>query len=183
MWQVFLSAVIAVGVCLYNNKVIRDNLREQISANSLKTYKELITTERIKWINSLRESMADYLSKAYYFDSLYTAYFHKDLPSIVDDPVYKDLSKASFLIQLKLNPKDKKHKKLNDSLIKMDGILIDFFTPSLEKDKKESYLSEYEAEFPALKEACIDLLKEEWEKVKKEVGLEEIGIEKNRDSE
>jgi len=178
MDQVILSTLIAVGVCWYNNKVIKENLKEQLSASASKTYKELITAERIEWINSLRESMADYLSNSYYIDSFYSVYPDQMKKSIVDNPIYKEVIKEAFLIKIKLNPKQLEHNEVIKILDNMQGILIDFFDGKI----NESTFNDYEDELPKFEKACINLLKKEWEQIKKEANPEQLSVEKEINS-
>ena len=94
---VVISGIVALAVWYFTNQaLVKKNRNDRLSQFS-KTYKELITSERIKLFNLSRESMAEYLAKAFFVA--------KKAGSNEDgkDNLYSEFLKAGYLITLLLN--------------------------------------------------------------------------------
>lgn len=178
-----MAGLAAIIVCFINywisNKKIKADketfykkLQVDIVSQSSKTYKELITSQRIVWLNLLRESMAEYMSRTYLLLSLKAnksflcgetqqvdfedAFVQKQF-----DPYYEAV-KASFLIQLRLNPKQDNHKKLVKDMNDLDQKVAKY----LQGEEESLSLSDISIEVQEFAISCQELLKKEWEFVK-----------------
>lgn len=138
--------------------------KEKSRAESSKTYKELVTSERIKWLNSLRESIAEYLAKSYYIYS-YKSINNHDGTSFYNKAISQELYKLSYLVMLRLNHNQENHKRLIEKLNDLNGVLIDFLDGG---EVSEEVLQEHEVAIEQFTKACQEVLKTEWDFVKKE---------------
>lgn len=158
-----VAGLVAIVVCYFNN-----------SQSISKIYKELIAAERIKWLNSLRECMADYLAKSYYILGL------RDQPAQQKDVLMKnklsaEITQLAFLIKLRLNPHDRNHKTLAESLTGLDELthrLLD------NGENGEAMFALYERKIAELSFICQEVLKEAWENIKLEAKPKEADASK-----
>ncbi|SEJ89770.1 hypothetical protein SAMN05660742_12267 [Propionispira arboris] len=153
-------------------------------------YKELITTERIKWVSLLRENITEYLSMTHHLMQKKLTFIMmkepeerknelgKFLVSIEDD--YTKLITLSYAIIDRLNP-DKKNEldlgEIDHISFKLQLNLINDNVAKFLNDGTNEALDSYEyqkntnikiEEFSIL---CQKLLKYEWENTKKEAKL------------
>jgi len=199
VFTTLLSAIfggsVAIVVCYINNRQAKESLARTLDANekklkadmhsqSSKTYKELVTAERIKWLNLLRESMAEYMSQTYILLNLSVnrdflsgeskqaanrIFFQKQI-----EHNYKSIN-ASFLVQLRLNPNQDNHKKLIEYMNELDQKVVKYLKADSENESLSlSFCVREEVEVFAIK--CQELLKEEWDHVKKEASSPEEQI-------
>lgn len=173
-----LAGIVAIIVCAINNwyakkkidndqinflKTLEANsekLTADLYAQSSKTYKELITTERIKWVNALRESMAELLSRYQEIGLLKIQIAEEERTQnmvINHTDKIREIGKYEFLVKLRLNPKEKE------------------FLEQLETVSKKVVgartLESLVAADNAVQEfsnSCQILLKKEWDHIKEE---------------
>ncbi len=154
---VMISGLVAIAVWYFTNQaLVKKNRNDQISRFSM-TYKELITSEKIKLLNLSRESMAEYLAKAFFVA--------KKAGSNEDgkDSLYSDFLKASYLITLLLN--EPKHEKL---LIEMDALNHNLGDLILMKKVDEAHYKELMSVITAFARSCQISLKDEWKVIEDE---------------
>ena len=154
---VVISGVVAICVWYFTNQaLVKKNRSDRLSQFS-KTYKELITSERIKLFNLSRESMAEYLAKAFFVA--------KKAGSNEDgkDELYIEFLKASYLISLLLN--ETKHEKLLAEMDKLNHKLGDLI---MLKKVDENHFKEMIVSITAFSRSCQSLLKDEWRFIENE---------------
>lgn len=171
------AGIVAIIVCAINNwyankkinidqknffKTLEANnekLQADLYAQSSKTYKELITTERIKWINALRESMAELLSRYQEIVLLKAKIGEEPTTQLINDHLEKirELIKYEYLVKLRLNPNEM---KFLEQLSLVSGKVINASTQDAlcDADKHVQYFVDL----------CQKLLKKEWDFVKNE---------------
>ncbi len=142
-------------------------MKNEIESQQTVKYKELITGERIKWIHELRVSIDELIADSTY---LMIKASRQDWDKNKFDIVEKNFIKNRHLIILMLSPKDDFAKKVDT-----------FFDKSLEyAGAKMAIANGNPAPFRAdmdmnniintFSDSAQTLLKNEWEKVKKEAG-------------
>lgn len=167
-------------------------IRADILTQSSKTYKELITTERISWIGLLRESMTIYIANAEKLLIL-GCLDTNDYPINADKEIYSnqnfikwnsdfkknnasvfcEFKRAEALIQLRLNPFQENHKILVSEMHNLTAMIEDkLFIGNKEDIAKD---------INHFRKCCQELLKSEWEHSKDEakknlLTIEEINI-------
>lgn len=133
-------------------------LRADLLAQSSKTYKELVTSERIVWIGLLRESMAEFLCTAHEILTLRADFSDSPAQSsfqIQNLDIIKEFHKSSYLIQLRLNPKEEEFLKI---LLQVSQIVL---------DTSSNLILAHQA-VCGFANVSQNLLKIEWDKVKEE---------------
>lgn len=167
-------------------------VRADILTQSSKSYKELITTERINWIGLLRECMTVYIANAekllilgcrdtseYLRNPDEDIYKNEDFMSRNEDfkannaSVFYEFKKAEALIQLRLNPFQKNHIAFTAEMHTLTTVVeTQLFIGNKEDAAKE---------IGKFRKSCQELLKSEWDYAKQEamknlLALEEINI-------
>ena len=137
---IILTFIIGLGNILYN---IRTSKRT--------TYINAVTSERVKWINSLRENVSKYVGLTYHW-------VISDIEEDSDDSkeILKEIDQVRILIQLQLNPNE----VLGEKIISLINTVSDQTHESQKEKLKKSLIS--------MVSAVQALLKEEWDKVKDE---------------
>ena len=161
---VIISGMVALTVWYFTNQaLVKKNQSDRLSQFS-KTYKELITSERIKLFNLSRESMAEYLAKAFFVA--------KKAGSNEDgkDNLYSEFLKAGYLITLLLN--EPKHEKLLAEMDKLNHNLGDLI---LLKNVDEVHFKDTISVLTAFARSCQVLLKDEWRYIENEANPLKIG--------
>lgn len=119
--------------------------------NSSRTqYINTITSERIKWINSIRENVSEFCGKARFL-----AYWGDESPDEKKDRI-KELNYLFNLIRLQLNPKGEADQKIFNVLKAITGVAS--------PNSVEAYCKKEEELVTLVQE----YLKTEWDRVKKE---------------
>lgn len=162
MGTALVAIVVSILTCFANNWYNHNKLRADLSTHSKKTYKELITSERIKWVDALREAMADFLSKSHEILVLkFSRLRDEEARKIPFATAYNDLVcyflKTSYLIQLRLNPKETAF--LQD---------LDEMSQKILSAETVFELSEAQKDIKDFADMCQGLLKAEWERIKEE---------------
>lgn len=167
----FVSGIVALTVCYLNNRNTNKKTESDLFAQSSKTYNELVTSERIKWLNVLRNSMTDFISK------LNVILIRIVRDNSIEDELIADLIRSSYLVRFHLNPNQSNHKRLEkdiDNLIALINECMMFSTDEVKGEvtkhidynkgifDKADYLNQ------KLYKDFQDLLKSEWEYVKEE---------------
>lgn len=143
---------------------------EQTFANQkATTYKELITTERIKWLYSLRENIEGFLALGHYLIQKKLSYeenrFCKEL--LIHDFLYKieddfyKFIKYQTAIAMRLNPND--YEEFKNKLTKVSRAVTDELAS--DKPLDQSTIKNCMETFAS---DCQKLLKKEWEFIKSE---------------
>lgn len=174
------GVILTFLVGVYNIYTIRKNLKST-------KYIETITTERIKWLNILRDEISDLISII--FESL--TFFHNEIKSIEEqnpneDKIseinynyskhyfdtntsnfllfknkieYAEIIKKLYILKLRFNP--------NEDIETLSYIqyFIDFYN---KENKSEKDIGEAKNKIDLFVKNIQQLLKNEWEKVKKE---------------
>lgn len=132
-------------------------LRADLLAQSSKTYKELVTSERIVWIGLLRESIAEFLCTAHKILTLRANFVNSPVqPPFQNQNIdIIEFHKSSYLIQLRLNPKEEEFLKI---LIQVSQEVLNTSSSLLLAHQKVCVFADESQK----------LLKTEWEKVKEE---------------
>ncbi|MDR3561556.1 MAG: hypothetical protein P4N59_09000 [Negativicutes bacterium] len=148
---VVVSGIVALAVWYFTNRALVLKNRDDRLSQFARTYKELITSERIKLFNLSRESMAEYLAKAFFVA--------KKAGSNEDgkDGLYSEFLKAGYLITLLLN--QPKHENL---LTEMDLLNHNLGDLILLEQVDETHFKETIAVISAFSRSCQALLKDEW---------------------
>ncbi len=126
------------------------NLWANLRTNKRTAFINTVTSQRIKWIEQLRQDIAAFCGLTYHWSCT-------DLegkPSEAD--LLKEVDRLRHVIRLRLNPKGA-HDRDIEALIKEIPRYTD---PSRQKELNDA--------LERLVRVSQDLLKEEWEKVKKE---------------
>lgn len=148
---VVISGMAALAVWYFTNQaLVKKNQSDRVSQFA-KTYKELITSERIKLFNLSRESMAEYLAKAFFVAK------KAGSNEGGKDHLYSEFLKAGYLITLLLN--QPKHEKLLAEMDKLNHNLGDLIL--LDK-VDDSHFKETIGVITAFSQSCQTLLKDEW---------------------
>jgi hypothetical protein len=154
---VMISGMVAIAVWYFTNQaLVKKNRNDQIPRFSL-TYKELITSEKIKLFNLSRESMAEYLAKAFFVAKKASS------NEAGKDNLYNDFLKASYLITLLLN--EPRHEKLLAEMDKLNHNLGDLI---LMGKVDEPHYKEIMKVITAFARNCQISLKDEWRFIEKE---------------
>jgi Zn finger protein HypA/HybF involved in hydrogenase expression len=166
-----VSGVVAITVCYLNNRNTNKKTEKDLFAQSSKTYKELITSERIKWLNSLRNSMTDYISK------LNIILIRIVRGNNIENELITDLIQSSYLVRFYLNPNQRNHHRLEKDINDLNELINECMMFS--KDEIEEEVAKHindnkgvfdKADFlnQKLYSDFQSLLKNEWEFVKEE---------------
>jgi hypothetical protein len=179
-----IACIITGWISYLNTKKTIENNNEKIKVDILsqssKTYKELITAERIKWLNEIRLLMAECISKANMIMVLRLVKNTisgecKDTNSFKDETNdffeinaqnLRDFFTACYLIQFRLNPYQEDHGKILSHISKLEnymGALIG--GGSLFKQEEFDVIGK---EIEDMAASCQKLLKSEWELAKRE---------------
>ena len=124
--------------------------KRQISAST-------VTTSRQRWINDLRDAIADFNAKASMIHCL-AANDYADKDSI---PRIEELVQINLKIELLINPGEKDHAKI----VEIVGYITDSLFPS--KVQENEISSKLDSKIKELTSLTQKVLKREWERVKK----------------
>ena len=153
-------------------KVQRENFEEQrrqfeitLQNQQSKTYKELITSERIKWFNGLRENIVDVVKNISELNMLIAIHDAK----VIEEKMFFDqypnklveIKYKATLIKLKLNPNEKQYINALDFVLTMPDLIINH---KEYEDQYREYLMKFE-------NASQIFLKTKWEKIKNEANI------------
>lgn len=148
-------------ISMYNNKILRENLKKQLAANSLKTYKEIIAAEGIRRINSLRDYIADYISNSYNLITMQSQDLDKPIGEDKATKVaMRELSKSAHLIQLYLDSREERYKVVLNKLSRLQLYENVFFGYDDNHDI-EGELNDYDREIHDFCKNCQALLNDE----------------------
>lgn len=126
------------------------NLVNNYSSTRKSNFINTVTNQRIKWIEKLRQEMAAFLGLTH-------TWCMSDIEGKPEETeILKELDKLRHLIQLRLNPDATLDRKISSLIKKIPEL-------THESRKKERITS-----MEKLTELAQKLLKEEWEKVKRE---------------
>ncbi len=149
-----LAAFVGALVAVVTNVI-------QVKSSNLSSRKSLIsqyiTDKRIQWIQELRNETALFLSQVQYLCRIKNEN-DKDFYKLYGPESKKEMFRTGKKIQLLLNPKD------NKEVICM----IDSVMESVNQDQEEEN-SELSQEMNTLSSKISDILKQEWERAKREV--------------
>ncbi len=183
------DAAIAADKVKADDKALIKKVKADILTQSSKTYKELITTERINWIGLLRESMTVYIANAEKLLILGCCDLNESPvnPGIEDfnnpnfmrenkefkkknHKIFYEFKKAEALIQLRLNPYQSNHENLVNKMHELTASLEEkiYFG---NKDDIANSISDFMS-------ACQRLLKDEWDFAKEEAIKNLLNIER-----
>lgn len=126
------------------------NLVSNIRASRRTSYINTVTAQRVNWIEQLRQDVASFSGKTY------TWCLSKLEGENGELDILKEIDRLRYVIRLRLNPSgkhDNEIERLMKEIPELTGI-----------SKKE----ELKAKLDELTKTTQNLLKEEWEKVKKE---------------
>lgn len=112
-----------------------------------------VTQFRQQWIDNLRNSISDYISKAEFLLLEIKTNQRNDHNLIV---IYQELLKLRYKIDLMLNPSEDDHKKIIDFLVKIRNGIYD----------TNVTVSALQTEISQLNEFTKKVLKKEWNVVK-----------------
>ena len=140
-----LAAITALFAVIVGPRVSFKIAKRQISAST-------VTTSRRRWINDLRDAIADFNAKASMIYSLARNH-HADEHSI---PRIEELVQLNYKIELLINPSEEDHAKI----VK----IVDHITASLRANEIGDELDGNKKELISLAQK---VLKREWERVKK----------------
>ena len=118
-----------------------------------------VTAERVKWINHLRENISNFCGLTHYW-------VHTDLSKEEANATLKEIDRLRIYIKLQLNPNDPSDK----DLIRIIDMIPDY-TDNSQTEKLKKLTG-------AAIVSTQNLLKEEWNQVKKEAKKGEITIKK-----
>ena len=154
---VVISGMVALAVWYFTNQALVKKSQSDRLSQFSKTYKELITSERIKLFNLSRESMAEYLAKAFFVAK------KAGSNEGGKDNLYSEFLKASYLITLLLN--EPKHEKLLAEMDKLNHNLGDLIMMA---KVDEPHYKEMMGNITAFARSCQELLKTEWRFIEEE---------------
>lgn len=134
-----VTLIIGIGNIIYNFYISRKTI-----------YINSITSERVKWIEKLRDNMSVFISEANYWLS-------SDVKIIEEGKkIFKNIQRLGLVIKLQLNPYDNYDQKISEC--------VDNIISTLPNRKKEEI-------FIIMEDIVLNtrmLLKQEWSKVKNE---------------
>jgi hypothetical protein len=126
------------------------NLVANLRANKRTTFINTVTSQRIKWIEQLRQDISAFAGLTYHWS-------HSDLEGKSNEAeVVKEIDRLRHVIRLRLNPSGEQD-KIIEALI---AEIPHYTDPSRQKELVDA--------LERLTRATQALLKEEWEKVKQE---------------
>lgn len=125
--------------------------RRQVMSSLEVANKQIIGPMRQAWINNLRDLLAELASSAHHY---FVAGFEERT-----DEEYRRLSLLEHKIQLMLNPKEEDHRKLEQLIRTMIG--------ALERGKEAD--SDFVSAHPMVMKLSREVLKREWDRVKKPI--------------
>lgn len=140
----FLGVIVSLIIGIYNNITIRKNTKEN-------NFILNVTVERNKWLERIRQDISNYCGLTKFFTRTI-----KDTFSDEGKNVLKEIDKLNYMIKLRLNPNGKIDKKILDLLEEIPALT------------NKTNLCEIDGAINKLIGLSQELLKEEWEKVKKE---------------
>jgi hypothetical protein len=153
-----LTVVISFFVHKSQRKLTLKNLEIQVKLSSQTIKKDILSNNRQKWINTLRDSVSEFLS-SHELSKLINQHDKKSngtLPEYREE--FKKWQLLYYKIQLLLNPNEEKSQKLLELMIQL-GVFTDYSSNSKE--------AEYEKIQKEIIKVTQLILKEEWERVKK----------------
>ena len=145
-----LSALTALVAVIVGPIVSFKIAKRQISAST-------VTTSRQRWINDLRDAIADFNAKASMIYSLGINHYANE-HSI---PRIEELVQINYRIELLINPSEEDHAKIVKIV---DDITTSFMSAVAQKEKIGDELNGKQKELISLAQK---VLKHEWERVKK----------------
>jgi len=107
-----------------------------------------VTFERVKWISDLRENISSFVGLTHHW------IMSNDKEGQKSNEILKDIDKLRYLIKLQLNPEGKYDQEIIKCIETLPQVVYD--------------LPKFREESQKLINNTQDLLKQEWEKVKKE---------------
>lgn len=157
-----------------------DNFKNQLRIEREKTYKELITKERLIWIGKLREDLTEYITIVNCLIGRRSKFLIEKKGNITPEENFdfylnieddfNRLVKKAYAIQFRLNPKKKyleinevDHIKFRDDMIDLIKILKQGL-----RDSPDKSLEHIQTKLNEFSFQCQELLKYEWEHAKNE---------------
>lgn len=165
---------------MINKTILANNekLKEELFAQSSKTYKELVSSEKIKALNALRDAMAEYLAQVYSISNLkLNKRLLVEKENVEDQHAvdrmffdkqagpYYEVVKASFLVQLRLKPCNNKHEEILKSMNDIDEKMFVFLSGEKSSHANIAEIMKLTKRFA---NQCQNLLGDEWELVDEE---------------
>jgi len=120
----------------------------------------MVTAERVKWIQELRSNISKFCGASFSWIAIYSGKPSSDSNEAAE--LLKDIDRLGFLIRLQLNPKEEPDQQIEAIIKRIPGLI------ELPK------LTQLTASLEELTKATQALLKKEWEKVKQEAKKGEI---------
>ena len=155
-WLPVLSLLITLAAVIVGPAVAYLVGRRQARVQLAIAYRNVISPMRQKWINDLRERLAEFISVAAWF---YRLWYRVGETSSKAEENEKTLQLVLLRnqIELMLNPNEADHERLRK-------LLEDVRRASMESARTD----EFPAAVQAANDCCKKILKDEWERVKSE---------------
>lgn len=156
-----VTGVVGISSCVINLFISKSILKKDYN----KMYKEIITTEKIKSLNLLRETIAQFLAQTYFILSVRSMEITK-AKTLFNKDIIKDLSKSVNLIKLQVKIDNEQSRIFIKLLDELEGLAWEF---TCEDNITENLFDDYEITRNQLEEMSIKLIQTEWGIIENEV--------------
>ena len=150
-----LSLVVAILAVFIGPMLSLKSTKAQIDSSSKIARKNIVAPIRQNWINELREILAELLVTTTYY------WTEENLGSVAKNEYHLRIRQLISKLQLYINPKEKPHIELVESVIKLERLM---FGGDNEKSIRDFWEAHGETQAKAQ-----EILKREWERVKNEI--------------
>lgn len=179
--KAFNAAIISAGasilVGLFSACFSYYQSKKMIRKDYNKMYKDIVTSERIKWLNNLREVMVEFIATAQEVLIIKTNYLNSQNNDFVGDnkDIIFKFNKTIYAIQLRLNP---------DNLDEIAFLKkLEFFHDDVVNSYKVDDIAfiDTHSKMDEIALLCQQFIKIEWEHIKKEaedINMKSISFKK-----
>jgi hypothetical protein len=154
-----LTAVTAIVAVIIGPLLTRRQIRSSEEIAHRQVIATVVSTNRQDWINKLRDSLADFLSKEM-MARTYNRLHHADDES---SNRIQEVLRLNFKVNLLINPKEPDHASLVESIDKLTNTIDGSGRPPNEIEEIDKHMKRLRDETVALSQV---ILKREWERVK-----------------
>lgn len=141
----------------------KQKLEAEIRSKHSKTYKMLITAERIKWLNNIRDEMCQMLTQAYGL-AMNTVESIDNIDNKETDLKYAELiteiNMHAIKINLMINPNDESDEELKQKILS--------FVEEIVSLSREGVTRGYNEKIREIEKECQKFIKKEWTVIKDE---------------
>jgi len=148
-WAVLIAAIIAAVASVFSIYFSYQSSRKS-------TYINTITSERLRWMGELRDSVSRLCGLTYHWA------ITPDIVPTEKQNILKEIDRLRMLVKLQLTPDEPKHEEIK--------ALVDGIPENTDPSKHDVLMKMIEE----LTEKTRLLLRDTWREVKKEAGEEEI---------